>query len=355
MGGAERVTAAFLPHFDRARVTPIVCTLRTRGESPLVQRLGDTPRFDLAARRMLDPVAFRRLLRLLRAERIDLIHAQLQDATIFAVAANKLIGVPVVVTRHLMADDARNRRRRIRNDVERLAIRAGVARVITVSDAARDSYVRLTGLPLSRFQTIYNGIDLDNFGRADDKNAERRALGLPPEGPLVTMVGVLRPGKGQAVAIESARQLPGVHFLLVGDGEHRASLEEQARGLDHVHFLGQRMDVPQIPRASDLLILPSDNEALPTVLIEGGASGLPAVATCVGGVPEIVEDGVTGILIPPQNPAALASAMRRLIDDPALATRMGEQAYRRVRARFTLPGQTAALADLYGRVVSRAS
>jgi glycosyltransferase involved in cell wall biosynthesis len=355
MGGAERVTAALLPHFDRSRVTPLVCTLRKRGESPLVERLGDTPRFDLDARRMLHLRAFRHLLRLLRRERIDLIHAQLQDATIFAVAANKLTGVPVVVTRHLMADDVRNRRRRIRNIVERYAIRAGVARVITVSDAARDSYVRLTGMPLSRFQTIYNGIDLDSFAQADDKPTERRGLGIPTEGPLVTMVGVLRPGKGQAVAIEAARQLPGAHFLIVGNGEHRSILEEQARGLDNVHFLGQRMDVPQILRASDVLILPSDNEALPTVLIEGGASGLPTVATCVGGVPEIVEDGITGLLIPPQNPPALANAIRRLLDDPALSRRMGDQANRRVRARFTLPGQTAALADLYRTIVQEAS
>src|SRR5688572_5900211 len=101
MGGAERVTAAILPHLDRSRVTPIICTIKTRGNSPLIEQLGDVPRFDLGAKRMLDPKAFKRLLALLAEQRIDLIHAQLQDSTIMAAAANRVTGIPVVVTRHL--------------------------------------------------------------------------------------------------------------------------------------------------------------------------------------------------------------------------------------------------------------
>jgi glycosyltransferase involved in cell wall biosynthesis len=120
----------------------------------------------------------------------------------------------------------------------------------------------------------------------------------------------------------------------------RTGPTEGAQGLeDRVHFLGQRMDVPDLLRASDMLILPSDNEALPTVLIEAGASALPVVATCVGGIPEIVEDSATGMLIPPRDPAALAGAIRRLVDDPALAQAMGQHAYERVRSIFTLPNQ----------------
>src|SRR4051812_15232081 len=208
MGGAERITAAILPHLDRSRIEPLVCTLRTRGDSPLAQKLGGVPRFDLGAWRMLDPFAFRRLLRLLRMQQIDLIHAQLQDATVFGVAANKLTGIPVVVTRHIIGDDVRTTRKRMRNYVEGMSVRTGVKRVITVSDATRDYYARQMSLPLSRFQTIYNGIDLDNFAQAADKQAERAALGLSMQGPLVTMIGVMRPGKGHQVAIEAARHVP---------------------------------------------------------------------------------------------------------------------------------------------------
>jgi glycosyltransferase involved in cell wall biosynthesis len=358
MGGAERITAALLPHLDRSRVTPILCTLRSRGDSPLAAQLGDNiRRIDLGAKRMIDPAAFQRLLRLLQEEHIDLIHAQLQDSTVMAVAAHKLTGIPVVVTRHLIGEDhlsdgKRTLKQRLRNNLERISVQAGVARVITVSNATRDVYANQTGLPLNRFRTIYNGIDLEKFSRAEDKTVVKKALWLPMDNPLVTMVGVLRPGKGHSVCIEAARSVPNAHFVLVGDGMLRESLEAQAKDLKgRVHFLGQRMDIAAILSATDIFVLPSDSEALPTVLIEAGAAGLPVVASNVGGVPEIVEDGVTGILIPPQDPQALADAIKRLIDDPVLARGMGDEAYQRVREKFTLSSQTTELIELYESVL----
>jgi glycosyltransferase involved in cell wall biosynthesis len=107
------------------------------------------------------------------------------------------------------------------------------------------------------------------------------------------------------------------------------------------------MDVPDIWRASDIAILPSDSEALPTVLIEAGAAGLPTVASRVGGVQEIIVDQETGYLIPPRNPQALADALDRLLDNPQQAKRMGERACERVHRLFTLDGQVESLAALY--------
>ncbi len=354
MGGAERITVDLLPHFDRIRVTPMICTLHRRRESPLAEQIGDIPRFDLAAKRMLDLEAFRRLVRLCKSKKIDIIHAQLQDANIMAAAVHRWTGLPAVTTRHLIGDDAQNVRRRLRNRLEHVAVRYGMSRIIAVSNATRDSYSRLTGIRLSRFRTIYNGINLGRFAFAEDKHVKRASLGLPDDGPIITFVGVMRPGKGHEVAIDAARQLQGMHLLLVGDGKppFRSQLEEQAKGLeDRVHFLGQRMDVPEILSASDVLILPSDSEALPTVLIEAGASGLPSIATTVGGCGEVIEHGSTGILIPPQDPQSLVEAVRGLVENPLLAEQMGKAAYKRVHSLFTLPGQAAALADLYEEVV----
>ncbi len=356
MGGAERITVALLPHFDRERVTPIICTLHKRRESPLANQLGDVLRLDLGARRLLDPGAIRRLLQIIRTQQIDLIHAQLQDATIFGAIAHQRLGVPMIVTRHLMVDDTSTRRRLLRAVLERFVIRHTAARIITVSDAAQAAYSQAIKCPASRFQTIYNGIDLERFSPADDKTILRRNLNLPIAGPLVTMVGVIRPGKGHEVAINAARLLPDIHLLLVGDGmdKYRAELEAQARDLpDRVHLLGQRLDIPDILRASDLLILPSENEALPTVLIEAGATALPVIATQVGGVPEVVRDGETGILIPPRDPQALADAIRRLVDDPTLASALGRCAYDHVRGLFTLDHQAEATTTLYETVVAR--
>ncbi len=356
MGGAERITVALLPHLDRKRVQPIICTITTKRESPLGKQLGDVPRFDLEASRLLDPFAWRRLLRLIREQKIDLIHAQLQDATVFAAIMNKLAGVPVVITRHLIEDDAQNWRRRWRNQLEHFTVKHAVNKIITVSDAARDHYAAMTGIPLSRFQTIYNGIDLDKFEAQQDKLAARQALGFPTDRPIVTMVGVMRPGKGQQVAIEAARHVPEALFLLVGDGKppYREELEAQAKGVeDRLQFLGQRMDVPAILNASDILILPSDNEALPTVLIEAGAAKLPVVATRVGGIPEIVVDGETGIIIPPRDPQALAKAIQTLVADPQKIQQMGERAYARVHQIFTLPNQAEQTMQLYESLVKK--
>lgn len=355
MGGAERITAAFLPHFDPAEVTPLLCTLNQRKESPLIEQVRQFPRFNLGARRMIDPLAFVRLLTLSRREHIDLIHAQLQDATIFAALAHHLTGIPVVITRHVMGDDETTWRRSRRSQLERWAVQTSVARIIGVSKASAHQYQTMTGLPASRFVTVYNGIDLERFGTiGGDKEALRTRLGLPVGVPLVTMVGVMRAGKGQDVCIQAAHALPNVHFALVGDGELRADLEAQAADLrDRVHFLGQRLDIPDILRASDLFILPSDSEALPTVVLEAGASRLPVVASQVGGIPEIIEDGATGILIPPRRPDLLAEKIQWVIEHPEEARRMGEAASTRIRSIFSLPAQTAALTRLYREVIEQ--
>lgn len=352
MGGAERITVALLRHLDRSRITPIICTLNKKDESPLVEQLG-VKRYDLEAKRLLDPNAFRRLIEIIRQERIDVIHAQLQDATIFAAAAKRFTRVPVVVTRHLIDDDRKNWRRRMRNRLEQFTIHQSVEKMITVSDAAKYNYLEKTNLPHHRIETIYNGIHLDNFKPADNKNTVRQSLHLPHDKPIVTMVGVMRPGKGHAVCIEAAHRVPEARFLLVGDGELRPELEQQAQGLeDRIHFLGQRMDIPDILSASDIFVLPSDMEALPTVLIEAGASGLPSIASHVGGIPEIIQDGETGVIIPPRDPDALASAIKDLIHNPEKANRMGQQAYRHVHERFDLFQQVTATLNLYERLIN---
>lgn len=356
MGGAERITVALLPHIDRQRITPIVGVLSTEGESPLGEQLGEVQRLDLEAKRLLDPAALRRLLRFIEAEQIDLIHAQLQYATIFAAIAKQVRGVPMVVTRHLIADDEANWREAFRNKIERWTVKRYAAKMITVSDAAQHYYANLTEMPPQQFQTIYNGIDLSRFAASADKATLRASLGLPTDATIVCMVGVMRQGKGHTVLIEAAKQLPDAYFILVGDGELRPELEAQASDLiaqNRLLFMGQRLDIPDILNASDIFVLPSDSEALPTVLIEAGAARLPVVATRVGGIPEIIQDGQTGIIIPPKNPATLADVLRGLISDSAKRESMGAGAYAHIQAHFTLEQQAAATMALYESVVKQ--
>ncbi len=316
--------------------------------------MGDVARRDLNARRLLDPAAFQRLLALIETEKIDLIHAQLQYATVFAAGAYWRKKTPIVVTRHLIGDDEFHWREKMRNRVERWVIRQTVQKIITVSDAAQDYYRQLIHLSKDRFTTIYNGIDIQKFTPAEDKNTLRGQLNLPQDRPLILMVGVMRVGKGQDVLIEAAQSIPNAIFLLVGDGEERAALEAQARPIaDRVIFLGQRMDIPDLLGAADIFVLPSDSEALPTVLIEAGAAALPVIATRVGGIPEIVVDGETGIIIPPRQPQHLVQAIQQLLDQPQRAVEMGKAARARILQLFTLSQQAEKTMQVYEEVAKQ--
>ncbi|MDQ7036283.1 MAG: glycosyltransferase family 4 protein [Anaerolineae bacterium] len=262
------------------------------------------------------------------------------------------MGFPFVVTRHITTDDISTQKRKWLVDVERYAFRR-TKRLIYVSDATSKYHQNILKMPPSKYTTIYNGIDLAKFQVDKDRRALAQELGFPTDKPLVVMVGVMRPGKGHVVAIDAARQLPAVNFLMVGDGEDADSIKAYAKGLDNVIFLGTRKDVPTILKAVDMLILPSDMEALPTVLIEAGAAGLPSIASDVGGVTEIVVDDETGIVIPPQDPDSLAAAIQRLIADPALMENMGKAAFERIQATFTLQNQARELTALYHEVVKQ--
>jgi len=353
MGGAERITIAMLPHFDRQQITPSVATITTRRESPLGDQLGDVPRYDIEASRLLDPFAVRRLVHLLNEQRIDVIHAQLQDATIMAVLARSFRKTPILITRHLIDDDAYNWRRRWRNQLEVMAIRHGVDRIVGVSEAASRHYSQRTNIPFERFSTVYNGINFQKFQVNTDKRMLKEQLDLPLDIPIITMVGVMRPGKGQPMLLEAARHIPDALFVLVGDGKPhvRAELEMQAQALGkRVRFLGQRMDIPNILNASDIFVLPSDNEALPTVLLEAGAAGLPVVATRVGGIPEIIDDGKTGILIEKRDTAALITALNALIQNHEQRQKMGQAAIENVRKDFTLEQQVHHLTAIYKKL-----
>lgn len=355
MGGAERITAALLPQLDRTHITPVLCTLNRKDESPLLEKISvlEIPTFNLGARRLLDFRAFRNLMRLLRNQQVELIHAQLQDATIMAAAAGFLTRIPVVATRHLVDDDTSTQRRKLRNRLERFVARNMLARLIAVSEAVRIQYLADASLSPQICRTIYNGIELQNYFETADKSVQCRKTGLPEDAPLIVMVGVIRPGKGQKTAIEAMNLIPGAHLLLVGDGDpHLLTILKQkaADQLQRIHFLGERTDIPDILAASHILILPSESEALPTVLIEAGAAALPSVASDVGGCREIIEHGKTGFLIPPADPVALAEAVNALLGDATLARSMGGAARDLVTRRFSLQRQAAELTALYGEV-----
>jgi glycosyltransferase involved in cell wall biosynthesis len=181
---------------------------------------------------------------------------------------------------------------------------------------------------------------------------------VPSSSPLVLSIGRFVAEKGHRHLLEAAARIertrPGVHWVLVGAGELEAALprEAQALGLaSQVHFTGWRDDVPDVLAVADVFVLPSVNEGFGRVVVEAMAMARPVVATAVGGVPEIVRDGETGVLVPASDPRALADTVRSLLDDPARAARLGAAGRACAESRFSLTAHVDAVERVYTEVL----
>ena len=362
MGGTERNIVSVAPYFKKAGVDVMLCTLNKRRDSPLAEVFSSTgiERFDLGAKRMTDFRALRKLAILLREKKIDLVHAEDQDTIIYSGLARRLFNVPALMTRHVLQEPAHSWKTAMRSKMVFWSARYGVNRVITVSEVVRQHFSKQAGVPLKRIHTIYNGIEIEKFDIGKSQRELRTELGWEVGCPIAIFISVLRPGKGFEVLFEAIpkirKTLPGFQLKLVGSGELEAELRRQAAPLgDAVEFLGQRMDIPQLLGASDVLIQSSWSEALPTVLIEAGAAAIPVVATNVGGTAEIVEDARSGYVIPAGDSEMLANRTIEILLSPDLKHRMGRHAREHVSKTFSLEKQARETIALYESVISGAS
>jgi glycosyltransferase involved in cell wall biosynthesis len=234
------------------------------------------------------------------------------------------------------------------------------AALVAVSEDTKRAYER-QGYP-KRIEVVYNGVPLDGAEPSNSLllgSALRAELGIPDGAPLVGEIGRLCDVKGQRELIAALAQLPDARAVLVGadieqGGAFQTSLEDDAERLgvrDRVVFTGRRDDTTGLLAELDVLALPSWTEGLPLVVLEAMAQRRPVVATPVGGTPEVVVDGETGLLVPPRDPDALAAALRRLLADPGLRQRMGEAGYERVRERFSADAMTRRVLAIYDEVL----
>lgn len=221
---------------------------------------------------------------------------------------------------------------------------------VSVSEDVRGKAGRALKIPMRRHRVIHNGVDTARFPFVPRTKSER---------PTVLQIGRFYPEKGHAVALKAFALLltshPGVRLVLVGDGPLRSELESQARQLrlvESVVFAGVRDDVRSQLEAADILWMPSEREGLGLACLEAMASGLPVVATAVGGLCEAVSDGETGFLIPPGNPEALASRTALLLNDFALARRFGTNGHRRVEKLFSIDSTVSRYHESYEDLVA---
>ncbi len=356
-GGLERMVIELVRlQQQEGHRCQVLCVFDAGALAPELEALG-VPVHACGKRRGVDLRALTRLRRALRVHATEVMHTHNAVAHYQAVLASRGLGIGRVInTRHGMGANARAARR------EWLYRRALACTdvVATVCEAARADALRRSIVPAAKAQVVPNGIRVDAFqiASAERRAGLRQALGLPAATRLVGSVGRLNWTKDQAGLIRAFsrlhREFPDSALVLIGDGELRDELRRcaAAEGVaDRVLFLGDRSDVRELLPGLDLFVLSSLSEGYSMALLEACATALPIVATAVGGNGEIVRDGVTGLLVPARDPAALAKALLDLLREPAHAEAFGGAA----RAWVAAEGSLARMAKRYDALYAGAA
>ena len=282
---------------------------------------------DLPLRGLIDMPSVWRLARYARSVKADLIHGHLTRGAFYAGYAARLAGLPNVATAH--SDNAGKHFGR-------------ADRIIAVSQAVADFLLRC-GYDPQRIRMVHHGIaDITAPLPADVRTKIRSSLDLPEDEPCLLIAARIVPAKGHDTALKALAAVRERRWTLLLAGDHLGDLGPQMQALaqelgiaDRVRFLGLREDVPALMAASDILLAPSRREALSLTLLEASACSLPIIASRVGGIGEVVQDGTSGLLVSPDDPEALAAALCSLLDQPARRLAMGAHARKRFDACFT--------------------
>ncbi|MCC6173782.1 MAG: glycosyltransferase [Chloroflexi bacterium] len=353
VGGAEEVILGQSTHLGGEGVDVNVVALTRRG--PIADEIAaaGVPLHEVPGEPgPRDPHAFLRLVRLLRREQPDVVHTYLMTANLYGRLAALMAGVPVVIA----AEQNVYARKPRKHALMERALAARTYRVVACCQAVGDFYRRQVGVPARKIEVIYNAVRFGTLPDEGDRAAARAALGLPADGLILGTLGRLTQQKGHAVLLRALtvlhRDLPSTHLFLAGRGPLHDALQADASRLgiaDRVHLLGVRRDRDRLFAAMDLFVLPSRWEGLSLALVEAMGAGRPVVATTVGGNPEVVSHERTGLLVPPDDPDALAEAIRRLARDEQARRTLGRAAADDARIRFALEPHVEQIAALYRR------
>lgn len=229
--------------------------------------------------------------------------------------------------------------------------------VLSASQALREKLSTLLGFPEARIRVIANGVDLTHFSALRNGVDYKWRLGLPPEALVLGTIGRLVPPKAYPVLFKASKlifnQVPYAYLIIVGEGPLRQELVQMAQEYNMIHrirFLGIREDVSDILKAFDMYVTASEREGMSNSILEAMASGLPVVATAIGGNPELVVNDETGLLVPPNHPRALAAALLRLIEAPTRRQSMGQFGRQRVENSFDLRHTVQHYTNLYTEI-----
>ncbi len=354
IGGAEEMVLSLVRHLP-ARFEPLVCCIADAGPiGQEIKRTG-TPVAELGLnpglRRPLDVNGIRRYL---RETRPDIVHTFLLTASLYGRLAAILERVPVVIGTEV---NIYEHKRASHAWVERMLM-ARTDRVVASAESVRDFYVRQIHADPAKVDVIYNAVDFAQATAEKSRDQMRAELGVPGDAIVAGVIARLTEQKGHRFLFDALAQQPSLselRVIVVGGGELADGLKRHAEraGLaSRVHFLGARRDLGDLLAAMDIFVMPSLWEGLPLSLVLAMGAGLPVVATRVAGIPEVVEDGRTGLLVPPADAPALASALARLAADSTLRHRLGAAARASVLPRFNVQHYVDAIVALYDRLLA---
>ena len=355
VGGAEEMVLNLVRHLP-ARFEPLVCCIHEAGPigeeirrtGTAVTVLGLRP----GLRRPGDVGGIRCYL---RETRPQIVHTFLLTASLYGRLAAILERVPVVIGTEV---NIYQHKRFAHAAAERLLM-AGTDRVVVSAESVRDFYVKQVHADPAKVDVIYNAVDFSQGDVTTPKAAMRSSLGLPADARVAGVIARLTEQKGHRYlfdALASTPALSDVHLIVIGGGEQRDALvrDVEAKGLAaRVHFLGARRDLGNLLGAMDVFVLPSLWEGLPLSMVLAMGAAVPVVATAVAGIPEVVEDGRTGLLVPPADAGALGTALTRLFTDRVFAERMGRDARAAVLPRFGVDRYVDSIVGLYDRLLER--
>ncbi len=356
IGGTERQVANLVLGIDSAHFDLHLACLWNSGELLAELEGLRVPRSEFRIGSLYSPKTLWQAIRLahyVRRNLIQIVHSYGFYPNVFTVPAARLAGASIVVASIRDTGDwLTPMQRRLQKLVCRMA-----DCVLVNAEAIRRNLLE-QGYDGRNIVVIRNGITLSRYAGKERNDKVRRELGIPLSARLVAVFSRLNRFKGVEYFLKTASELagkfPDVYFLVVGDGANKKELEEYARHLglgQRIVFTGFRSDVPDLLSEVAISVLPSLSEGTSNTLLESMAAGVPVIATRVGGNPEVIEDGVSGLLVPIRDSAALAAAASRLLEDEGLALALGFAGKRRVSELFSLEGSVHQTEHLYQRLV----
>jgi glycosyltransferase involved in cell wall biosynthesis len=358
IGGAEKLLLSLVRKLDSDRYNVIVAYMK--GEGKLAKDFKDSGIrvFDLKMKNRIDARAIIYLYRLLKRENIKILHTHLIQADICGFLAGKTAGVPVIISTRHNPDEFR---KKFSIPVWLDGIFANHSdRIIAVSNAVKDFLIKHEKISPQKFAVIHNGIEPGEFIFESGISGKKKESGISLSSPVAGCIGRFDEQKGHMCFLEAIPQIleyfPDAKFIFVGEGPLRRKAERRSKELKidrNVIFTGIRRDIPGILAIMDIFILPSIFEGFGIVLLEAMAAGKPVIASRVGGIPEIINHNLNGILVEPANSAEIAAAILNLLKEPAKMRRMGEAGREEVKKRFSADTMAKKIETLYNEIIFR--